>query len=74
MGMMFKTKFFAAFATLALMGFSSGASAAIFDTIDSVETLQKIAAQNQEKKADRMPAGQETKENDTKKTEVEKKD
>jgi hypothetical protein len=36
---------------------SFNASAALFDTIDSVETLQKIAAQNKEKHPDRMPAG-----------------
>ncbi len=35
---------------------AGGASAAIFDTMDSVDTLKVIAAQKTEK-TDRMPAG-----------------
>jgi hypothetical protein len=37
------------------------ASASLFDTIDSVETLQTIAANKDKKPADRMPAGSESK-------------
>ncbi len=39
--------------------FSASASAAIFDSIESVETLKIIAEQKTEK-TDRMPAGKES--------------
>jgi hypothetical protein len=47
------------FASVASLALSFSASAALFDTIDSVETIQRVAAQQE--KADRMPAGQESK-------------
>jgi hypothetical protein len=46
-------------ASIAALTLSFNASAALFDTIDSVETIQRVAAQQE--KADRMPAGQESK-------------
>lgn len=53
----------------ALSSFS--AFAALFDTIESVQPLQEIAAQKQ-KTADRMPAGKSTDATDEKNSEAEK--
>ena len=43
---------------------ATSASAAIFDSIDSVETIQKVAAQN--KKSDRLPASEAAEQNSLK--------
>lgn len=51
--------------------FAFSASAALFDTIDSVKPLQEIAAQKM-KSADRMPAGKTTDATDEKNVGTEK--